>query len=481
MPLMQVVGVRGSGETQLDYGGYGRTVAAVVSAIEGKVLLNVATDEIDYPAIPMGYGGWTHYAANYKASVADGVSKLTTYIQQFIAGPCGATTYLYLIGYSQGAQVVGDTFQKKLTAPQRQRVGGIAMLGDPRFMGSQTGGVNVGDYANNLNGIFDVIGSPRTVLPGQVGKVRSYCALNDPICNFTKTDAAACKILPSTCPHVLYPDATYKGVIWTTRAANYLVSRWKKLGPKPPVVGPRNNILIFGGYGNGATNLQNALTPAGYTVTFSADLPADLSPYGQVWWYGVGPLSTAQETELVDYAKSGGSLYLSGEWQSCECNDATVSDIFNQIVVTVGGLQFGPDLATGTDTAYVNNGAIDGTSATPNALTTLSGDAIGTISASNIGTQHFLFTDGTTEKNGAVGVWDNADVVGGGRLAIVMDVNWADGGYWDPNTMPSIAQNIASFLSQGTASPAQGGNTKVTSPSRASTKSTDRRTIAQQR
>jgi hypothetical protein len=190
-PVMQIVAVRGSGETESDYGGYGRTVYDVVTQI-GSAVANTASQEINYRAIPVGYGGWNHYPANYRASVLDGVTKLTSAIQGFIAGPCGSSTYLYLVGYSQGAQVVGDTFQGKLSATQRQRVGGLALIADPRFKGSQTGGVNVGDFSKYLNG---VVPTPRTVTAGQVGKIRSYCAKNDPVCNFTRNERGRVQIV----------------------------------------------------------------------------------------------------------------------------------------------------------------------------------------------------------------------------------------------------------------------------------------------
>jgi hypothetical protein len=49
-PTMQVVGVRGSGETQADSGGYGRTVRSVVDRIQ-QLVPATASHEIDYPAI----------------------------------------------------------------------------------------------------------------------------------------------------------------------------------------------------------------------------------------------------------------------------------------------------------------------------------------------------------------------------------------------------------------------------------------------
>jgi hypothetical protein len=142
-------------------------------------------------------------------------------------------------------------------------------------------------------------------------------------------------------------------------------------------------------------------------------------------------------------------LFLTGEWNGC-CsnpdNDVAVQHVFDALVVTVGGLQLGPDTGQGP-IGSVNTGAIDGLATTPNNLSTLTVAAAGTMSSTNINPSNFLFTDGN--GNGIVGAWDNRDVTGGGRLAIVMDTNWVANAYENPNTVPGIVQNLAYFLSGG--------------------------------
>lgn len=195
----------------------------------------------------------------------------------------------------------------------------------------------------------------------------------------------------------------------------------------------------------GAPQIQSWLEAAGYQVDIATILPADLGSYSQVWWYGIGSLSDADVQALVSYAKSGGGLYLTGEWQSCFCNNDTVTTIFNSLVVTVGGLQFGPDMSSGFDQPIVNRQALGDADSSPNVLETYLTNAVGTISSANIAGDHFLFTDGS--GFGTVGLWDNSNVVGGGRLVINMDVNWAMDSYGDPVRSKPMAQNIAAFLS----------------------------------
>ena len=210
-------------------------------------------------------------------------------------------------------------------------------------------------------------------------------------------------------------------------------------------------------------NLTSALTSAGYTVGYSEALPADLRPYGQVWWYGIETLTADQQAQLGEYARTGGSLYLTGEYQGCcgsPSNSDIVASIFNSLVVTVGGLQFGPDNFDVPGTMNVNSGAPNGAQRNPNVLSSFTGRAIGSISSNNIGTDTFLVT--TSDGNGVIGLWDNTDVVGAGRLAIVMDVNWAQTEFGDMLTMPQVAQNIAYFLSGATSPTTVSGKFKPT-------------------
>lgn len=467
-PTMQVVGVRGSGQTADDDRGYGHTVVAVVDAIR-KVNPTAAAAPINYPAIGIDYWNPKYYTENYEKSVRAGRAALRRYISQFLESECGATTYLYLVGYSQGAHVVGDVYQG-LSDRQRPRVAGVVLIADPRFRGAEGSPVNVGTYERDRNGIWDVAHTPRIISKNR-SHVRSYCALYDPVCNFRPRNVTICKLAGSRCPHSSYMrlKPSKSKLPYTTVAANYLISRWRRVGPKPPQVGPRSSILIFGNgdvgeSSTGVPNLTSALTSAGYTVDYSETLPADLSPYGQVWWYGIETLTADQQVQLGDYARTGGSLYLTGEYNGCcasPSNSDIVANISDSLIVTVGGLQFGADNFDVPGTMNVNPGALNSAQRTPNILSTFTGRAIGSMSSNNIGSDNFLVTN--ADGNGVIGLWDNTNVVGAGRLAIVMDVNWAQTEFGDMLTMPQVAQNIAYFLS-GATSPAITRGTFIPAP-----------------
>jgi hypothetical protein len=446
-PSMEVFGVRGSGQTQNEAGGYGSTVQDVVQRIT-KAAPDVHTEPINYTAIGVDWWDPSYYGWKYQLSVDDGDVKLYSAIQSFLKSGCSGT-YIYLIGYSQGAQVAGDVYQA-LSSAQQKRIGGVALIGDPEFKGSQGEPVNWGSYNPTMNGVYPL--RHRTLTGGETSAVRSYCANGDPVCNSSPSNILHCviPILKDSCPHTHYTTEEYDGVGYTEAAAAFLVSQWRLLGPKTVSVGSRKSILVFGSGDytddpSGMANLVSALRSYGYSVTQSPTLPNDLSSYGQVWWYGLDQLTSAQENELVDYARSGGSLYLSGEWSDCcepQTNQDTVAAVFNSLVVTVGGIQYGPD---GEDRDAVNPSAIDGVATLPNTLTTFTGSYTGSIAGTNIGENNFVFAG--SDGSGIVGVWGSSEVVGGGRLAIVMDVNWIETEYGNIPEADALVGNLAYFLS----------------------------------
>lgn len=235
MPCAPLVffGVRGSGETETDHSGFGRTVAAVDSEVVARVP-GTLSYEITYPAIPMPYNAksFLQYLPQYNASVKAGTSTLLAEVREQIASCPDAQ--IVLAGYSQGAQVVGDAWMDHMSASEKGHIVGVALLGDPKFKGAQTA-VNVGDYVKSMNGIWDSmpLESPRTVPAALVPKIRSYCLANDPICNFSVSNALFCKSAPSSCPHVHYPDWYYQGKKYTTSAGDFLASRWS---PTPAMI-----------------------------------------------------------------------------------------------------------------------------------------------------------------------------------------------------------------------------------------------------
>jgi hypothetical protein len=221
--------------------------------------------------------------------------------------------------------------------------------------------------------------------------------------------------------------------------------------PNPNAPGPPGSILIYGDgdFGEDTTgfiNLEDALAQRGFAVATlpgTTTLPADLSAYGQIWHYGIDVPSDADQQRLIGYVHAGGRVLLTGERPCCELENDADSVIVNAVVagggIGVGGLG---EIGLCTDLQDVNPSAQGGAATTPNVLTTWQPQCPGGMTG--VAPQNVLATalDGTV--TGAV--WDETNISGGGRLAILMDVNWAQSTFADFTTMGPIAQNLAAFL-----------------------------------
>jgi hypothetical protein len=64
-----------------------------------------------------------------------------------------------------------------------------------------------------------------------------------------------------------------------------------------------------------------------------------------------------------------------------------------------------------------------------------------------------VFATGAGYPLGAV--WDSSQVAGGGRLVVLMDINWLQPEWADPFTVPQVAQNLELFLSNLSEPPGQ--------------------------
>ena len=192
-----VVGVRGSGDPQSGdvatdrYGdqvhGMGKPGAAFAVALANRLPRGaVIFDPVVYPAVGL-LGNWRKiingagaglrigFLGSYDGSVKDGKAALRQVINTE-ARVCPRVK-LVLVGYSQGAQVVADVYQRDLTATERSRIAGVVVFGDPYF--------NPGDSKPDV-GSFDpsrygALGK-RGLYPSSGTPIFSVCHLYDPIC-----------------------------------------------------------------------------------------------------------------------------------------------------------------------------------------------------------------------------------------------------------------------------------------------------------
>jgi hypothetical protein len=223
-PSLKMIVATGSGE----HSGFGHVLGSVVSRVYEKNTRNANAERLEYPAISV----LSTQLPQYNWSVQTGVNELSHVIAGFLGGPCRATP-VFLLGYSQGAQVVGDTYIDHLSRAQQALIDGVFLFGDPKFWGGQNAPVAVGTYDASHNGIGTAVfeGHPRHIWPSQdQDKVRSYCLAADPICSFTLGAGIGCGL---SCSHTEYaatmltPFTTY-----TDHAAKFIIARWA--GYTPP-------------------------------------------------------------------------------------------------------------------------------------------------------------------------------------------------------------------------------------------------------
>lgn len=253
-PALQLFAVRGSGQKAWDQDGYGQPLWALYQSLRLNVPKMHATP-IDYTAVPVQFQHPLTYDSHYIESVNDGVSELRSQIDHYISSPCGQRTYIYLAGYSQGAEVIDDVLQA-LTPRAKARVDGVVLFGDPRFSPTQPRGVDQGSYHPTLSGVAPAqfgpyyrlhprVGAFGTLVgygAAEAGLVRSYCTEGDPVCNFT-TQAALKTCFPHVsspgspdCPHLTYGWQTFgsKHIDYMTAATDFLLERWRDRTHTPP-------------------------------------------------------------------------------------------------------------------------------------------------------------------------------------------------------------------------------------------------------
>ena len=166
-----VIDSRGSGET----GGLSPPGSAFVNKFRKlKAPARVSVIPNPYPAV-----GWTSFLgavlqlpAGYHESVAAGSTWLRSELSQ-LGTACPHAKFI-LTGYSQGAQVAGDVYQRR----SYPKVLGVVLFGDPYF-NSRDSKVDQGSFVRGLNGNLGT----RPVFGATMrGHVRSYCHNHDPVC-----------------------------------------------------------------------------------------------------------------------------------------------------------------------------------------------------------------------------------------------------------------------------------------------------------
>jgi len=156
---VETIAVRGTTEGQ----GGGIVAGPLASALQRQLPRTVRTHDLVYPA-----------SFAYRASKRQGVTALRARLAQTSAA-CPDTEFV-LIGYSQGADVIGDTLASG-SVPAADRIGVVALFGDPAFNSREP--FVTGSFRAGVNGVL-----PRAT--GALGeftdRVISFCNRDDNVC-----------------------------------------------------------------------------------------------------------------------------------------------------------------------------------------------------------------------------------------------------------------------------------------------------------
>jgi streptogramin lyase len=110
----------------------------------------------------------------YHGSVVDGKRWLRDFISRELR-TCPAIK-LVLVGYSQGAQVTGDVYQRDVTRAEKRNILAVLLFGDPYFNPSDRR-ADRGSYDHRRAG---ALGERRAF--GGDPRVESFCHYHDPVC-----------------------------------------------------------------------------------------------------------------------------------------------------------------------------------------------------------------------------------------------------------------------------------------------------------
>lgn len=162
---VEIIGARASTERP----GLGVLLGPLARTLTQELPQTVRSTAVDYPAT----------LGNYQNSVRQGVRDLTAKMEQ-TAAACAGTRFV-LMGYSQGANVVGDALAGRrgagatVDAELGDRVAAIVLFGDPTFTAGEP--FNVGQ--GNRSGIFARGGG---ALDTFADRTQSFCNRNDRFC-----------------------------------------------------------------------------------------------------------------------------------------------------------------------------------------------------------------------------------------------------------------------------------------------------------
>jgi cutinase len=177
---IQIIGVRGSTEPQSG----SRLLTPVGDALAAALPGRVSYTELDYPATIR------HFEPPANIDLGDSPSSgVTNLLALLNTSACQHPDRCFvLLGYSQGAQVVGDALVPpslricgrragELTQAASDRIVAIMLFGDPRFTKGEP--FNAGTFDPDREGLYP---RPAGALDPYADRLQNFCARDDVTC-----------------------------------------------------------------------------------------------------------------------------------------------------------------------------------------------------------------------------------------------------------------------------------------------------------
>jgi hypothetical protein len=182
-------------------------------------------------------------------------------------------------------------------------------------------------------------------------------------------------------------------------------------------------------------NLKTLHEAAGNTVTLISSLPADLTPYTQVWDIGFNlALSSEAQSEYQSYISGGGGVFLMGE-------NGGFMPRNNSILSLIGSLGGG---SIGFNACYDGVETVHDPFTGPNAVSQVNFAASGCFTGTGTGDWITSRADGSMGAGIAFGVGDLANAAAG-ALTTILDVNFMMNQY-DLPASQNLTKNLINFV-----------------------------------
>lgn len=205
------------------------------------------------------------------------------------------------------------------------------------------------------------------------------------------------------------------------------------------------NILIVNGSSgtsepsttaNITSNLQSLHTDVGNTVTVSSGIPADLSPYSQVWdirFSNTFGLTVAQRAQYLSFLQGGGGMFLMGENSSFMTRNNSILSFISE----AGGGSLG-------FVSPSSNQEVVPPFTGPNAVANVNYAAPGGVNSSGSG-QWITKVSGSEQGTGVA--WGTGDLSNAtaGALTVIFDVNFMENSY-DVPASQNLTKNLIGFV-----------------------------------